>query len=197
MNRPDSNPADVTRSAAPVIRPMAVGDLPAVVAIAAACPEAPRWQPANYAPYADAGPRSPLLRAAFVALIADTPIGFAAASLVVDASCQPHPDNGCELDSMAVLPDARRRGAGGALLDAVFAWARQHGARRLLLEVRAGNAAALGLYQRFGLRPEGRRPRYYADPEESALLLGMVVTPGCAEPSFSTEKEVEGGPPQC
>ncbi|MGB9029422.1 MAG: GNAT family N-acetyltransferase, partial [Acidobacteriaceae bacterium] len=61
-------------------------------------------------------------------------------------------------------------------LRAILVWSAAHNARHLALEVRAGNAPAIALYQRCGFRPEGRRPRYYTDPEEDALLLGMPIT---------------------
>jgi [ribosomal protein S18]-alanine N-acetyltransferase len=77
---------------------------------------------------------------------------------------------------MAVRPEARRQGIGSALLRALLAWAADNHARHFSLEVRASNAPAIGLYQRLGLRPEGRRPRYYTHPEEDALILGMPVT---------------------
>jgi ribosomal-protein-alanine N-acetyltransferase len=85
---------------------------------------------------------------------------------------------------MAVRVDDRRQGTGSALLRAVLDWAATHGARRLGLEVRASNAAAIRFYERHGLQPEGRRSRYYADPEEDALLLGITLS---AE-AFSTIK---------
>jgi ribosomal-protein-alanine N-acetyltransferase len=40
-----------------------------------------------------------------------------------------------------------------------------------MLEVRASNQAALGFYRGQGFRETGRRPRYYADPEEDAVLM--------------------------
>jgi tRNA threonylcarbamoyladenosine biosynthesis protein TsaB len=158
------------------IRAMAAGDLSEVVAIAQACPEAPRWRPEDYTPYMQqgaAGDRtSGRLCAGWVAVAGATGeiLGFGAASLVLDGE-----ENRCELESMAVRVDARRQGTGAALLRAVMAWAAEQGARRLGLEVRAGNATAIRLYERLGLRPEGRRRGYYADPEEDALLLGTAV----------------------
>jgi GNAT superfamily N-acetyltransferase len=50
------------------------------------------------------------------------------------------------VSSMLVLPEARRRGAGGALLGALAAWALRIGAGRLYLQVETHNAAALRLY---------------------------------------------------
>ena len=39
-----------------------------------------------------------------------------------------------------------------------------------------GNGAAIRLYERLGFRVMGRRPKYYADNGEDALLMGLVVT---------------------
>ncbi|HTV83122.1 MAG TPA: tRNA (adenosine(37)-N6)-threonylcarbamoyltransferase complex dimerization subunit type 1 TsaB [Acidobacteriaceae bacterium] len=158
------------------LRAMLAEDLSEVVAIAQACPEVPRWRPEDYTPYMQqeaAGDRtSGRLCAGWVAVAGARSeiLGFAAASLVLDGE-----ENRCELESMAVRVDARRQGTGAALLRAVMAWAVERGARRLGLEVRAGNAAAIRLYERLGLRPEGRRHGYYTDPEEDALLLGAAV----------------------
>lgn len=157
----------------PTIRPIQAADLDAVLAIALASPQAPRWPPSAWTPYlAPADPHATLLRAALVATEGSTVLGFACVTLLLDGQ-----ENRAELDSMAVHPAARRRGFGSDLLRAVAAWAAAHGARHLSLDVRASNTAAIALYQRLGLRPEGRRPRYYADPEEDALLLGTPVTP--------------------
>jgi ribosomal-protein-alanine N-acetyltransferase len=182
---------------------MAAADLDPVLTVVAASPEAPRWTAADYAAYFAPLEASPSLpRAAFVACPADTVLGFAAATLRPDPAHQPdHASQSCptlcELDSIAVHPGLRRQGAGVFLLRAVLTWAAAQGARRLILEVRASNAPALALYHRLGLRVEGRRPRYYAHPEEDALLLGTNVTSALPPDSFSTEIVIEGGPPRC
>ncbi len=174
------------------IRAMAVGDLAEVAAIAQACPEAPRWKLEDYTTFVrqeatgePGGGASGPLRAGWVAVAgaAQEILGFAAASLVLDGE-----ENRCELESMAVRTDARRQGTGAALLRAVVAWAAEHGARHMGLEVRAGNAAAIRLYERLGLKAEGRRRGYYADPEEDALLLGIAVPVALHAAAFSTVK---------
>ena len=66
-----------------------------------------------------------------------------------------------ELQAMLVAPEQRRHGLGTVLLQAVIDQARKWRAERLLLEVRAGNTAALQLYRRAGFREEGRRRGYY------------------------------------
>jgi ribosomal-protein-alanine N-acetyltransferase len=153
------------------VRPANPPDLEAILTIAAASPQAPHWQPADYAPYITPDPHSTLLRTALIAVSADKILAFAAATLLQIAE-----ENLCQLDSMAVHPDARRQGLGTALLRAILAWAAQNNARHLSLEVRAGNTAAIRLYHGLGLREEGRRPCYYTHPEEDALLLGMPIT---------------------
>jgi ribosomal-protein-alanine N-acetyltransferase len=45
------------------------------------------------------------------------------------------------------------------------------GAAVVTLEVRLSNVAARQLYQRFGFRPVGVRPRYYSDNGEDALIM--------------------------
>lgn len=75
------------------------------------------------------------------------------------------------ITTFAVLPLWRRRGIGGRLLLALIDLAVEHGARVATLEVRISNAAARALYQRFGFRPVGVRPRYYSDNAEDALIM--------------------------
>ncbi|HUB17792.1 MAG TPA: GNAT family N-acetyltransferase [Acidobacteriaceae bacterium] len=165
-------------------------DLDEVLAIAAASPQAPQWPLSAYLPYLAAETGNPdLFRVALAATAQESPaspdsreetiLGFACAILLVDGE-----ENLCQLDSMAVRPEARRRGIGLALLRATFAWAAKNGALRLSLEVRASNEAALALYRQFGLSQEGRRTRYYADPEEDALILGTRLPPRPASLDF-------------
>ncbi len=66
-----------------------------------------------------------------------------------------------ELLLIGVAPTARRRGIGGALLAAAAAEARRRQSATLFLEVRDGNAAALGLYRAAGYEVIGRRRDYY------------------------------------
>lgn len=61
------------------------------------------------------------------------------------------------LYSMWVAPEARRCGAGHALVEAVRRWAREHGACELVLEVTAGNLAADELYRTAGFVDTGLR----------------------------------------
>jgi len=85
-----------------------------------------------------------------------------------------------ELQAMLVGSAWRRRGVAGRLLAAVIDQAREWGSERLLLEVRAGNAAALALYRGAGFVEDGRRPRYYPPlapdgQREDAVLMSLVL----------------------
>ncbi len=73
--------------------------------------------------------------------------------------------------TFAVLPQWRRHGIGGRLMLEMVRLARHLGARVMTLEVRLSNAAARSLYQQFGFRPVGVRPRYYSDNGEDALIM--------------------------
>ena len=73
--------------------------------------------------------------------------------------------------TLAVRPDARRRGIGSDLLLGLVRGAMAAGCTGLTLEVRAGNADAMALYRRFGLRPAGLRRGYYGDTGEDAIVL--------------------------
>jgi ribosomal-protein-alanine N-acetyltransferase len=73
--------------------------------------------------------------------------------------------------TFAVMPAWRRQGIGGYLMSGLMRLARDVGAGVATLEVRISNEAARSLYQRFGFRPVGLRPRYYSDNGEDALIM--------------------------
>jgi ribosomal protein S18 acetylase RimI-like enzyme len=56
---------------------------------------------------------------------------------------------------MWVAPEARGRGLGSRLLDAVVAWAREAQAKSVILRVTCGNTAANRLYERYGFKASG------------------------------------------
>jgi len=81
-----------------------------------------------------------------------------------------------EVITIAVLPAARRRGAGAALLTAAEAAARRRGAAAMFLEVAADNAAGLALYGGRGYRDVGRRRGYYRRRETKVDAILMKKT---------------------
>jgi GNAT superfamily N-acetyltransferase len=62
-------------------------------------------------------------------------------------------------DGDVVDPAVRGTGPAGALVDAVLAWSRRHGATSVRLHVVEQNSRARRLYERHGFRPRGRVTR--------------------------------------
>jgi ribosomal-protein-alanine N-acetyltransferase len=76
---------------------------------------------------------------------------------------------------MAVREGSRKRGIGTLLLGRALEEAKGRGARRSFLEVRFSNKAAQSLYRRLGFLASDRRPRYYTDPAEDALVMKATL----------------------
>lgn len=76
-----------------------------------------------------------------------------------------------DMMNVAVSPDYRRRGIGQALVNALAADLKAKGNTCLTLEVRASNDPAIALYEKLGFHQAGRRPNYYHNPKEDALIL--------------------------
>lgn len=74
-----------------------------------------------------------------------------------------------EILTLAVRPEARRRGLARALVDVANEAARLRGSTRLFLEVAEDNTAAIELYRRSGFASVGRRRGYYPRPDGSAV----------------------------
>lgn len=74
-----------------------------------------------------------------------------------------------ELLTLAVAPEARRRGLGRKLVARFLYQARLRGAETAFLEVAADNAAAMTLYARAGFARAGLRRGYYRTPEGAAV----------------------------
>ena len=73
--------------------------------------------------------------------------------------------------NVAVAPHHRRQGRGEALMLALMDALRALNRESLSLEVRQSNAPALALYRRLGFVQVGKRPKYYHNPIEDALIL--------------------------
>jgi ribosomal protein S18 acetylase RimI-like enzyme len=85
-----------------------------------------------------------------------------------------------EIVAFGTLKQARRRGVGRRLLEAVVSAARSKGARRISLEVAASNAAALALYTGAGFEVFNVRHSYYRATGEDALEMELVLLPKAA-----------------
>lgn len=74
------------------------------------------------------------------------------------------------LVSIGVLEEYREMGIASELLDIIYGIASDKGVASIHLEVRESNEPAISLYEKEGFRKEGKRPRFYRNPTEDALL---------------------------
>ncbi len=149
------------------VAPMTAHDLLAVVEIESTC-DLSRWGWDSY--HAElSNPQSIMLvacRQSDREFNSSEVCAFVAARVVADE---------LHVNNIAVREWERRQGFGSALLTEVLLRGRELGASSALLEVRAGNHAAQALYSRHGFRAIGRRPNYYQEPAEDALLMSAVL----------------------
>ena len=76
-----------------------------------------------------------------------------------------------DMMNIAVSPEYRRQGIASELVDRLVAALQKQNVTCLTLEVRDSNAPAQALYRELGFQQVGRRPNYYRNPKEDALIL--------------------------
>ena len=120
------------------------------------------WTRGNFADSLDAG------YDAWLALADDELAGYAVMLLAADEA---------QLLNISVAPLRQRRGIGRGLLDHLRGVGRAAGGRRMFLEVRRSNAAALAFYQHQGFRSIGERRAYYPAPQgrEDAIVMELPL----------------------
>ena len=79
------------------------------------------------------------------------------------------------INNVAVMDQYRRRRIGSALLGRIVETAKRIGVQVAFLEVRSGNHAAQALYEKHGFKAIARRPDYYSDPREDAVVMSLVL----------------------
>lgn len=80
-------------------------------------------------------------------------------------------DKEMHLLKIAVTPQWRKRGIASWLLGESLNACENRGIDGCLLEVRPSNASAIRLYQKLGFKNIGKRPHYYSDTREDALVM--------------------------
>jgi len=150
----------VDQIAPPAVRAMTLTDIPAVVEIDRLSFPIP-WSERSYRVELTENPSSHL----FVAEDGQRRVaGYGGFWLVVDEA---------HISTLAVHPELRGRGIGELLLAAMLSEASRLGAGMATLEVRVSNRNAIQLYSEFGFAVVGRRPNYYRDNGEEALLMTL------------------------
>lgn len=148
------------------VQPMSLDDLLAVHRIE---------QLSFSVPWPDDAYRSELqanrLASYLVVRVGDDVVAYGGIWLMVDEA---------HVTTFAVDPAWRRQGVGETLLLALLDLAVARHAREATLEVRLSNVPARRLYEKYGFRPVGLRPRYYSDNGEDALIMTTEPLTGAA-----------------
>jgi len=136
---------------------MVLDDLPAIQAIERAAFSAP-WPANAYRTELETNKLAHYL----VVRVGEEIAGFAGLWLMVDEA---------HVTTFAIAPAWRRNHLAERLLVALLDVALDRRASEATLEVRLSNLPARRLYEKFGFRPVGLRPRYYTDNNEDALIM--------------------------
>ena len=142
------------------IRPVHLSDVQALGVIERRCFSDP-WSPEGF--------REVLSSSIGFGLIAEqneAVLGYLFGRMVADEG---------EILNLAVVPEARRKGIGSALLRASLDYFTGRGVPQVFLEVRESNAAARSLYLAHGFRAVGQRASYYRNPPEDAVVLRLAL----------------------
>jgi len=151
------------------IRPMTFDDLPAVHLIERASFTTP-WPPHAYRQELATNRLAHYL----VAVRQGEIVAYGGVWVMVDEA---------HVTTFAVHPRYRRQGIGERLLLALLDLSIERHAREATLEVRLSNLPARRLYEKYGFRPVGIRPRYYSDNGEDGLIM---TTEPLVDPEMQT-----------
>jgi ribosomal-protein-alanine N-acetyltransferase len=156
-------PKRSNRSPPLFIRLATAADIPAILPLASESSSAGLWSAGLYQRiFTDSTPRR-------VALVGEE--GSAVQAFLVASVF----DREREIENIVVAESVRRQGFGKQLLDEFLRLCQKEAAKMIFLEVRESNLAARKLYEKCGFVANGRRPRYYPQPEEDAILYQMVL----------------------
>ena len=76
-----------------------------------------------------------------------------------------------DIDNVAVTEPYRRSGVGTAVIGELINVAKARGAKKIFLEVRVSNSAAMQLYLKNGFKGVYARTRYYSDGEDCLVMV--------------------------
>ncbi|HUS19111.1 MAG TPA: ribosomal protein S18-alanine N-acetyltransferase [Terriglobales bacterium] len=145
------------------IRAATVADIPTMRELDLASAYGARWSEGHY--YGLFSSATPQRHLVLIAESQDSIVGYLAASGVGDE---------WEVENVIVATLMLRHGIAKALLEELLERLRRAAARRLHLEVRESNQPARALYAQFGFAEAHRRPAYYSDPVEDAIVLSRA-----------------------
>ncbi len=143
------------------IREMTAGDVPAIAQLERVCFSDP-WSENSIGSELDNR-----LSYWLVAEVDQQVAGYIGSQSVLDMT---------DIMNVAVSPDQRRQGIAEALVKALVKELKRRGMIGLMLEVRVSNESAIALYEKMGFSEVGRRPNYYRNPREDALIMRKELT---------------------
>lgn len=82
-----------------------------------------------------------------------------------------------DIQTIAVVEGARRRGLGRVLMLRLIGEARERGAAEVFLEVRADNPGAQALYESLGFEQIAVRPKYYVGGVDAHIMRLVIPEP--------------------
>ena len=149
-----------------ILRSATLDDVPAILAIEQQAESAAHWPPDEYEKLVRTG----------VVLVAEQAVagqtgklcGFVCAKAVAGE---------WEIENVVVAGELLRQGIADQLMQALLDQATKSAASRILLEVRESNRPARRLYEKHAFREVGRRPKYYNNPLEDAILYALRCDP--------------------
>lgn len=98
----------------------------------------------------------------FVAMNGEEVVGYVGSQSVLDEA---------DMMNLAVSGLYRRQKIGEQLVELLIENLKKRAVKSLSLEVRISNEPAIRLYEKMGFVQVGRRPKYYTNPREDALIL--------------------------
>lgn len=154
-----------------ILRSARPDDVPAILAIEQQAASAAHWPPDAYERLVETG----------VVLVAEQAVAESVAQ-PADATqtanlrgfvCAKAVAGEWEIENVVVASEFLRQGIADRLMQALLDQANRAAASRILLEVRESNLPARRLYEKHAFREVGRRPKYYRNPKEDAILYAL------------------------
>lgn len=153
-----------------VITPMHLDDIPAIMALEKRCFASP-WSADIYRRELTQSPFSFYRVVRPSVVVGEAPLP----PILAYGGCWVMGDE-CHLMTIATHPDWRRRRLSEWLLLDLLGEARRRAATQCTLEVRAGNGAAIPLYEKLGFEQVGRRRGYYPATQRGAREDAVIMT---------------------
>lgn len=102
----------------------------------------------------------------FVAVCENKIVAYGGVYLILDEG---------QISNIATLSAFRGKGIGRAVLDSIIKLCKDEGCERITLELRESNSVARALYESCGFAAVGKRPNFYSNPNETAILMDKTL----------------------